>query len=75
MQCDNPVVLLYWGRGTYVSVHRHRAEVTKMAVSRTQLESWATAGNSPLDENRPTFRLVFPSITEDIPCESASTTS
>jgi hypothetical protein len=75
MQCDSPVVLLYRGRGTHASAHRRRAEVTKSAVSRTQLESWAAAGKSPVDENRSTFRLVFPSITEDIPCESARTTS
>jgi hypothetical protein len=75
MQCDSPVALLCGGRGTHVSVHRDRTEVTKAAVSRTQLESWATEGKSPLGENRSHFRLVFPSITEDIPCESARTTS
>jgi hypothetical protein len=75
MQCDNPVVLLYGGRGTYVSMHRRRAEVKNGAVSRTQLESWAAAGNSPVGKNRLHFRLVFPSSTEVIPCESARTTS
>ena len=75
MQCDSPVALLCRCRGTHVSMHRCRAGVKKVSVSQTQLESWATAGNSPVDENRSPFRLVFPSITEDIPCESARTTS
>ena len=75
MQCDSPVALLCGGCGTHASIHRYRAGVIKVAASRTQLESWAIAGKSPVDESRPPFRLVFPSITEDIPCESARTTS
>jgi hypothetical protein len=46
--------------GPDVSIHRYRAEVTNEAVSRTQLESWATAGNSPVDENRLRFRFGVP---------------
>ena len=52
MQCQSPVALLYRGRGTHPPVHRSRQGVTNSAVSRTQLESWATGGNSPVDENR-----------------------
>ncbi len=51
MQCDSPVVLLHWCRGAHVSTHRRRAGVRNETVSRTQLESWATAGNSPVGEN------------------------
>jgi hypothetical protein len=35
-------------------MHRRRAGVRNGMVSRTQLESWAAAGNSPVGENLPT---------------------
>ena len=52
------MALPYWGCGTRLTTRRRGREVTKPVVSQTQLERWAAAGNSPLDENDLVFWWV-----------------